>query len=117
METAALQRLPWHGGGGPSAPGGDLPGRRVCASLGAKNARRPCQAVPSDGLLKCPIKGAYERAQIHLQLTDIGMEVVGGLIGSGVDDAVGEVSIHVEIFTHPNTGEHKITVKDSLSVE
>ncbi|XP_028855475.1 protein unc-13 homolog A isoform X12 [Denticeps clupeoides] len=31
--------------------------------------------------------------------------------GSGVEDAVGEVSIHVEIFTHPNTGEHKITVK------
>uniref|UniRef100_A0A8C7GRL3 Unc-13 homolog A (C. elegans) n=1 Tax=Oncorhynchus kisutch TaxID=8019 RepID=A0A8C7GRL3_ONCKI len=29
--------------------------------------------------------------------------------GSGVDDAVGEVSIHVEIFTHPNTGEHKVT--------
>lgn len=33
------------------------------------------------------------------------------LSGSGVDDAVGEVSIHVEIFTHPNTGEHKVTVK------
>ncbi|KAK7889648.1 hypothetical protein WMY93_025208 [Mugilogobius chulae] len=31
--------------------------------------------------------------------------------GSGVDDAVGEVSIHVEIFTHPSTGEHKVTVK------
>ncbi|XP_053490189.1 protein unc-13 homolog A [Ictalurus furcatus] len=31
--------------------------------------------------------------------------------GSGMDDAVGEVSIHVEIFTHPNTGEHKVTVK------
>uniref|UniRef100_A0A9J8BFG6 Unc-13 homolog A (C. elegans) n=1 Tax=Cyprinus carpio carpio TaxID=630221 RepID=A0A9J8BFG6_CYPCA len=31
--------------------------------------------------------------------------------GTGVDDAVGEVSIHVEIFTHPNTGEHKVTVK------
>ncbi|MGH0177061.1 UNVERIFIED_CONTAM: hypothetical protein FKN15_074206 [Acipenser sinensis] len=31
--------------------------------------------------------------------------------GSGVDDPVGEVSIHVEIFTHPNTGEHKVTVK------
>ncbi|XP_032902751.1 protein unc-13 homolog A isoform X5 [Amblyraja radiata] len=31
--------------------------------------------------------------------------------GSGVDDPVGEVSIHVELFTHPGTGEHKITVK------
>ncbi|KAM6963402.1 protein unc-13 homolog A [Aplochiton taeniatus] len=31
--------------------------------------------------------------------------------GSGVEDAVGEVSIHVEVFTHPNTGEHRITVK------
>ncbi|KAJ8277286.1 hypothetical protein GJAV_G00073550 [Gymnothorax javanicus] len=31
--------------------------------------------------------------------------------GSGVEDAVGEVSIHVEIFTHPSTGEHKVTVK------
>lgn len=38
------------------------------------------------------------------------------LSGSGVDDAVGEVSIHVEIFTHPNTGEHKVTVKGKGSV-
>lgn len=31
--------------------------------------------------------------------------------GSGVDDPVGEVSIHVELFTHPGTGEQKVTVK------
>uniref|UniRef100_A0A6Q2YGC0 Unc-13 homolog A n=1 Tax=Esox lucius TaxID=8010 RepID=A0A6Q2YGC0_ESOLU len=31
--------------------------------------------------------------------------------GSGVEEPIGEVVMHVEIFTHPNTGEHKITVR------
>ncbi|XP_029336361.1 protein unc-13 homolog A isoform X7 [Mus caroli] len=31
--------------------------------------------------------------------------------GSGVEDPVGEVSVHVELFTHPGTGEQKVTVK------
>ncbi|XP_065146509.1 protein unc-13 homolog B isoform X2 [Paramisgurnus dabryanus] len=31
--------------------------------------------------------------------------------GSGVDKPIGEVSIQIDLFTHPGTGEHKVTVK------
>ncbi|XP_077099118.1 protein unc-13 homolog B isoform X5 [Siphateles boraxobius] len=31
--------------------------------------------------------------------------------GSGVDKPVGEVSIQIDLFTHPGTGEHKVTFK------
>ncbi|XP_062409871.1 protein unc-13 homolog B isoform X1 [Sardina pilchardus] len=31
--------------------------------------------------------------------------------GSGVDRPVGELSIQIDLFTHPGTGEHKVTVK------
>ncbi|XP_064409488.1 protein unc-13 homolog B [Latimeria chalumnae] len=31
--------------------------------------------------------------------------------GLGVDDPAGEVSIQIDLFTHPGTGEHKVTVK------
>uniref|UniRef100_A0A6Q2YGP2 Unc-13 homolog B n=1 Tax=Esox lucius TaxID=8010 RepID=A0A6Q2YGP2_ESOLU len=31
--------------------------------------------------------------------------------GSGVDKPVGDISIQIDLFTHPGTGEHKVTVK------
>ncbi|XP_053740641.1 uncharacterized protein LOC128770004 isoform X7 [Synchiropus splendidus] len=31
--------------------------------------------------------------------------------GSGVDKPIGEVSIQIELYTHPKSGEHKVTVK------
>lgn len=32
-------------------------------------------------------------------------------LGSGVDKPIGEVCIHIELYTHPKSGERKVTVK------
>uniref|UniRef100_A0A671W5J7 Unc-13 homolog A (C. elegans) n=1 Tax=Sparus aurata TaxID=8175 RepID=A0A671W5J7_SPAAU len=63
----------------------------------------------TDKLVKTFVQS--QNSQGNLIGTDEPLRSLFAPSGSGVDDAVGEVSIHVEIFTHPNTGEHKVTVK------
>uniref|UniRef100_A0A8C8HYU7 Unc-13 homolog B n=1 Tax=Oncorhynchus tshawytscha TaxID=74940 RepID=A0A8C8HYU7_ONCTS len=54
-----------------------------------------------------------QHAQVHngkgIRLTP--NEKIQPSRGSGVDKPVGEISIQMDLFTHPGTGEHKVTVK------
>ncbi|XP_055792583.1 protein unc-13 homolog B-like isoform X4 [Salvelinus fontinalis] len=54
-----------------------------------------------------------QHAQVHngkgIRLTP--NEKIQPSRGSGVDKPVGEISIQIDLFTHPGTGEHKVTVK------
>lgn len=36
--------------------------------------------------------------------------------GSGVDKPIGEVSLQIELYTHPKSGEHKVTVKGGFDI-
>ncbi|XP_035765728.1 protein unc-13 homolog B-like [Neolamprologus brichardi] len=54
-----------------------------------------------------------QQAQVHngkgIRLTP--NEKIQPSRGSGVDKPIGEVCIHVELYTHPKSGERKVTVK------
>uniref|UniRef100_A0A4W5PBP7 Unc-13 homolog B n=1 Tax=Hucho hucho TaxID=62062 RepID=A0A4W5PBP7_9TELE len=54
-----------------------------------------------------------QHAQVHngkgIRLTP--NEKIQPSRGSGVDKSVGEISIQIDLFTHPGTGEHKVTIK------
>uniref|UniRef100_A0A8C7UV58 Unc-13 homolog B n=1 Tax=Oncorhynchus mykiss TaxID=8022 RepID=A0A8C7UV58_ONCMY len=65
----------------------------------------------TDALIKTFV--TTQHAQVHngkgIRLTP--NEKIQPSRGSGVEKPVGEISIQIDLFTHPGTGEHKVTVK------
>lgn len=74
----------------------------------------PTALMPTPSPLRrvtCVLSGVSVGHGMSAALEKQALPFSPSVTGAGVDDPVGEVSIHVELLTHPSSGEHKVTVK------